>query len=132
MVFVNTNMGGMDAAAPDTCKIPAAAGAPVPTPLPNMADGPMTIPSQFKVLVMCLPAHNMASVKPLSSGDEPGVMMGVASGMIKGPSRNLLGSFNFFPGCMPATKMLMPTLQNNGNAPGASLVPSQLKLISLR
>lgn len=132
MVFVSTNMGGMDTAAPDTCLVPAAAGAPVPTPLPNMAPTPTTIPTQFKALIMCLPAHNMASMKPLTSGDEPGVQMGVASGMIKGPSRNLLGSTNYFPGCMPATKMLMPTLQNNTNAPGASLVPSQLKVLSVR
>ncbi len=132
MVFVNTNMGGMDVAGPDTCNIPYAAGAPVPTPLPNTAQGATTIPTQFKVLIMCMPAHNLASTKAVSEGDESGVMMGVASGTIKGPSRNLMGSTNYFPGCMPATKMLMPTLQNSTNAPGASAAPSQPKVMSLR
>lgn len=132
MVFVKTNMGNQDIGAPDTCNIPAAAGAPVPTPLPNMATSATAIPSQVKVLTMCMPNHNVLTTNPMTSGDEAGVMMGVASGMIKGPSRNVLCSTNVIHGTGPVTTMLKPTIQNNTNCPGVTATPGQVKVIVLR
>lgn len=137
MVFVKSQMAGMDFAMPDVCvtPIPSPAG-PVPTPLPypNTALPMSAIPSQFKVLIMAMPAHNMMTTTPMSNGDNAGVMMNPLSGMVMGPSRNLMGSTNYLIGGFPATKMLSPTGQN-GMSPGAfgaSLAPSQVKVMSLR
>jgi len=63
----------------------------------------------------------------ISSGDDPGVSMGVASGMFIGPDRQFLGSFTVFLGGIPATRLTTLTGQNgmSPNMVGASLTPSQ-------
>ena len=62
-MFMNTQMMGMDMGFPDVCLTPAAP-APVPIPYPNIAMGPTAVPSQVKVLVMAMPAHNLATTAP--------------------------------------------------------------------
>ncbi|MDB5383180.1 MAG: hypothetical protein JWO26_2812, partial [Rhodospirillales bacterium] len=37
---------------------------------------------------MAMQVHNMATVMPLSNGDNAGLLTGVASGMVMGPSRH--------------------------------------------
>ncbi|MCP4077986.1 MAG: DUF4150 domain-containing protein [Gammaproteobacteria bacterium] len=134
-MFANCQMGGMNLGVPDVCltPIPTPVG-PVPTPIPypNMAMGMTAIPNQFKVLLMAGPAHNLMTTVPMSNGDNAGVNMGVASGMMMGPSRHTLGSTNVLFGGMPATKMTSMTMQNSTNAPGLTLVPSQFKVMLLR
>ena len=127
---------GMNMAMPDVCltPIPSPAG-PIPTPIPypNIALPMMAIPSQFKVLILAMPAHNLMTVTPMSNGDNGGVMMNPMSGMVMGPSRHLMGSFKVLYGGLPVTKMLNPTGQN-GMSPGAfgaSLAPSQIKVMVL-
>ncbi len=134
-MFANCQMGGMNLGVPDVCltPIPTPVG-PVPTPIPypNMAMGMTAIPNQFKVLLSAGPAHNLMTTIPMSNGDNTGVNMGVASGMVMGPSRHTLGSTNVLYGGMPATKMTSMTMQNSTNAPGLTLVPSQFKVMLLR
>lgn len=133
-MFVNTQMLGMNMAFPDVCltPVPTPAG-PVPTPMPypNVALPMTAIPSQVKVLILAMPAHNMMTVTPMSNGDNAGVMMNPVSGMVMGPSRNLMGSVKVLYGGLPVTKMLNPTGQNgvSPGAFGASLVPSQVKVM---
>ncbi len=137
MVFVKTQMAGLDTAFPDVCltPVPSPAG-PIPTPMPypNISLPMTAIPSQVKVLILAMPAHNMMTVTPMSNGDNAGVMMNPLSGMVMGPSRNMMGSTNVMMGGLPATKMLSPSGQNGmmPGAFGASLAPSQVKVISLR
>ncbi len=123
-MFANTQMMGMDMAFPDVCLTPVGP-APVPIPYPNIAMGPTAIPNQLTVTIMAMPAHNLGTVTPLTNGDEAGVGMGVASGMIMGPSRHLTGSFTVLFEGMPATRLTSMSLQNSTNAPGVRLVPSQ-------
>lgn len=79
---------------------------------------------------MMMPAHNMATTIPMSMGDNAGAIGGVASGMMMGPARNIMGSVKVFTGGLPATKMLSPTMQNMTNAPGGmTLAPSQVKIL---
>lgn len=137
MPFLKTQMTGLDMAMPDVCltPVPTPAG-PVPTPIPypNIAMPMTAVPSQFSVLVMAMPAHNMMTVTPVSNGDNAGVNMNPLSGMVMGPTRSMMGSTNVMMGGLPATKMLSPTGQN-GMSPGAfgaSLAPSQVKVMSLR
>lgn len=133
MPFANNNLGSLNLGFPDVCLVPTPVG-PIPTPFPNLAISAMAIPSQFKVLVMCMPIHNMMTVTPISNGDNPGVAMGVASGMVMGPHMALMGSTNVLVGGPPATKMAMPTKQNgiSPNIVGMTITPSQIRLMILR
>jgi len=131
-MFVNCSLGGQNFGAPDTCLTPAAAGAPVPIPYPNTAMLSMAIPNQFKVMISMMPAHNLCTTIPMSSGDEAGVMLGVTSGTIMGPSRHLKGSIKVFYDGMPATRLTDTAMQNSTNVPGGMTVaPSQTKVMAL-
>lgn len=128
-MFANTQMMGMDMGFPDVCLTPMPA--PTPVPYPNIAMGPMGVPAAYNVLFQCAPAHNLATTVPLTNGDNAGVALGVASGMVMGPSRHLTGAFTVLVGGMPATRMTSVSLQNSTNCPGMRLVPSQVKVLLL-
>jgi hypothetical protein len=137
-MFANCSLSGMNFAMPDVCltPIPTPAG-PIPTPIPypNMALLPTALPPTCSLtnLIMMMPAHNLMTTIPLSNGDQPGCMPGgVASAMIMGPSRNLLGSFKTLYGGMPATRSFIDiTMQNMTNCPGLgrNMLPSQFKVL---
>ena len=135
-MFAKTQMGGLDFAIPDVCltPVPTPAGpVPVPIPYPNLALPMTAIPTQFNVMTVCMPNHNLATITPMSNGDNGGVMGNPLSGMDMGPSKNLVGSFTTLIGGMPATTMLKPSGQN-GLSPGAlgmSMLPSQVSLMIL-
>jgi hypothetical protein len=135
MVFVNGwgPIPNPDFGFPDTCTTPVGP-VPVPIPYPNFGIPFLAIPTQFRVLNWCMPAFNMLTTKIISLGDQPGVLLGVASGMFMGPIRHLFGSTNVFIGGPPTTKMLSPCGHNGGspNIPGLTLAPAQPTIISLR
>ena len=128
-MFANTQMMGMDLGFPDVCLTPTPA--PVPIPYPNIAMGPMGVPAAYNVLFMCTPAHNLSTTIPLSNGDNAGVALGVASGMVMGPARPLTGAFTVLVGGAPATRLTSMSIQNSTNCPGMRLVPSQVKVLLL-
>lgn len=136
-MFAKTQMGGCDFAMPDVCltPIPSPAG-PIPTPIPypNIALTMTAIPNQKIVFTLAMFNHNLLTITPISNGDNPGALGGVISGIMMGPSRHLCGSTNVFYSGAPATKMLSPTGQNgmSPNAFGASLAPSQVKVMIMR
>ena len=121
-MFANTQMMGVDLGFPDVCMTPPAA---VPIPYPNIALGPMTVPAVYNVLMFCAPAHNMFSTVVMTNGDNTGVMLGVASGMVMGPSRRLTAAFTCIVGGAPLTRLTSMGIQNSTNCPGIRLVPSQ-------
>lgn len=63
---------GMNMGFPDVCLTPAVP-APIPIPYPNMAMHAMAVPTCPTILNMMMPALNMASVIPLTMGDNAGV-----------------------------------------------------------
>lgn len=128
-MFANTQMMGMDMGFPDVCLTPTPA--PVPIPYPNMAMGPTGVPAAYNVLIVYAPAHNMSTMEPLTLGDQPGVALGVASGMVMGPSRHLTAAFTCCVGGLPATRLTSMSLQNSTNCPGMRIVPSQPKVLIL-
>ncbi len=131
-MFANSQMMGMDMGFPDVCLTPAPpAPSPIPIPYPNIGLGPTALGFYPKVLYMCTPAHNMLTTVPLTNGDNTGVCMGVASGMVMGPDRHLTAAFTFLVGGMPATRMTSVALQNSTNCPGMRIVPSQPKVLLL-
>ena len=131
-MFANSQMGGVDFAFPDVCLTPAPPSpVPVPIPYPNIAAGPTGVPAAYNVLWSCTPAHNMSTVVPLSNGDNPGLAMGVASGLVMGPARHLTAAFTVLVAGMPATRMTSMSLQNSTNAPGMRIAPSQVNVLLL-
>jgi hypothetical protein len=128
-MFANCSLMGMDVAFPDTCVTPGTP--PVPVTYPNFALGPMGVGAFPKVLYMGAPAHNLGTVVPLTNGDNLGVLLGVASATVMGPSRHLTGAFTVLVGGLPATRLTSISLQNSTNAPGARVVPSQTKVLML-
>lgn len=127
-----TQMMGIDTGGPDVCLTPAPpAPAPVPIPYPNIAAGPMGVPPVVNVLMSVAPAHNLGTVIPQTNGDNPGVAMGVASGMVMGPCRHVAGAFTCLIGGKPAMRLTSPAIHNSTNAPGARVVPSQVRVLIL-
>lgn len=128
-MFANCQLFGVDLAFPDVCLTPMPT--PTPIPYPDIALGPTAIPNAFNILFMGMPAHNMATITPLTNGDNPGVATGVASGTVMGPSRHLTGSFTVLLKGTPATRLTSMSLQNATNAIGMRIVPSQFKVLML-
>ncbi len=128
-MFANTQMMGVDIGFPDVCLTPMPA--PVPIPYPNIALGPMTVPAVYNVLMSCAPAHNLFSTVVMTNGDNPGVAMGVASGMVMGPSRRLTGAFTVICGGAPLQRLTSFGIQNSTNCPGVRVVPSQVQVLVL-
>ncbi|MGJ7575602.1 DUF4150 domain-containing protein [Variovorax sp. RB2P76] len=126
-MFANCQMMGLDLAFPDVCKTPPV----IPIPYPDVALGPMAIPNAWNILYMCTPAHNMATVTPLTNGDNAGVVMGVVSQTVMAQSRHLTGAFTVLLKGTPATRLTSLTLQNSTNMVGMRIVPSQLKVLLL-
>ena len=131
-MFANTQSYAMNLGFPDVCKTPIG---PVitPIPYPNISETTMAIPNVFNQFITCMPIHNLMTTVPMSSGNEAGVLLGVVSQLIKGPTLHMLGSFKIFRTIMPATKMLSMSGQNGMalNIPGITLSPSQVKVLYL-
>jgi hypothetical protein len=131
-MFANSQMMGTDMAFPDVCLTPAPPSpSPIPIPYPNIAMGPMAIPNVPTILIMGMPVHNLGTTIPMTNGDNPGVMMGVASGTVMGPSRHTLGANTVLYLGMPATRLTSMSLQNSTNSPGVRVVPSQTMVLLL-
>ncbi len=129
-MFANCQLMGIDTAFPDVCLTPTPAG-PVPVPYPNIAVGTTAIPNAPTVLFSGAPAHNLGTVIPMTNGDNPGLALGVASGVVMGPSRHVTGAFTVLVKGLPASRMTSVSIQNSTNAPGCRLVPSQAKILLL-
>ena len=73
------------------------------------------------------------SMETISNGDNAGVNLGVASGLVMGPTEFILGSFTVLKGGTPAQRMTSITGHNglSMNAPGVSLAPSQVAVLVL-
>lgn len=129
-MFANTNLGVMNLGFPDVCLTPSPVG-PIPIPYPNIAVSATHVPSVFNVIIGGGLAENLLTSGTLSNGDNAGVATGVASGVVMGPDRPMLGSFKTLIGGAPATRLTTMNIQNSTNAPGASLTPSQFKVLLL-
>lgn len=124
---ISTN--GMSMGVPDTCMTPPFA---IPAPFPNIANNALVIPTYFTIMITGMPELNIGAQHAITSGDEAGAMGGVASGMIIGMARPLMGSTTYFVGGMPSWRLTAPTLHNMTNAPGTTMVPGQTVKIVLR
>lgn len=129
-MFANCQIMGTDTGFPDVCLTPAVPS-PVPVPYPNIAMGAMAIPNCPTIMMMAAPAHNLGTIIPMTNGDNAGVLLGVASGTVMGPSRHLTGAFTVLLNGMPATRLSSTSLQNSTNCPGVRVTPSQTNVLLL-
>lgn len=131
-MFANNNLCVMNFSFPDVCNLPTPVG-PVPLPLVNIAMSATHVPSVFNILMGPGLAENLLTMGTVSNGDQVGVAMGVASGMIIGPDRYMLGSFKCFIGCAPAARLTSLTGQNGmmPNMVGLSITPGQVSVLLL-
>lgn len=134
-MFINTQMMGLKFGFPDVCKTPAPTGT-LPIPYPNIALPTTANPatSCLKVLTVFMPTHNLTTLGTISNGDNAGVMGGVASSTVMGSDFALTPSFTLLVGGMPTQRLTTMGGQNGFslNAPGASIVPSQPKVLCLK
>jgi hypothetical protein len=133
MFFACTMAGGTAFAMPDTCNTPAPPAGPVPVPYPNTAVLNMATGFAPTVMIAKMPALNLQSIVPITSGDEPGVAGGVVSGMIKGPAKFMAGSVKVQIAGQPCVRLTDPTAHNgtSPNAPGGMVIaPSQTRVMA--
>ena len=128
-MFANCQLMGMDLAFPDVCKTPPAAMAPIP--YPNMAFGFMAVPNACNILITGMPAHNMATITPITLGDTTGAGGGVVSQTFMRQSRSVTGAYTALIQGMPAARVTNLTSQNCNNMVGMRIVPSQYKVMIL-
>lgn len=132
MPFANTQMIAMDFAFPDLCKTLVVLVV-VPLPYPNIGLKSTAIPSIYNQFTVCMPDHNMATITPLTNGNQPGFLLGVVSNLIMGMAYHIFGSIKVFKTIFPATKLLSITGQNGFilNMVGMTLTPCQIKVLIL-
>lgn len=120
----NRGLGG-ELHFPDVCKAPAPPLPFIPLPLPNLSLNVLAAPFSPNVYLTFLPALNMMSMCPVTTGDEPGILGGIISQVIKGMQRVTLGNPVVFVNFMPGKNLLCPSSGNLMNAPlGATIIPS--------
>jgi len=133
-MFQLTSAGGMNLGVPDVCLTPTPVG-PITVPYPNTSTGATANPATTALTVLTdgMPSLNQMSMIPMSSGDNPGVNLGVASGLVMGPTEFILGSVTVIKEGAPAQRLTSITGHNgvSMNAPGVSLAPSQVTVIVL-
>jgi hypothetical protein len=132
-MFVNTQMGGLYFGFPDVCLTPILV--PVPIPYPNFTTGLLAMPftTAINVLNECMPTHTISTIGTISLGDQPGIELGVLSGLFMGPHHTLIPSFTMLSDGMPTSRLTSMTAHNGFslNAPGLSIVPSQFTTLCL-
>jgi len=128
-MFAVTKENGQLMAMPDVCLTPAPPAPPIPTPYPNIGMPQMGNPVTTKVLINGMPALTKASKISPTNGDQGGVNQGVVSGKIMGPAEFLMGSMKVKLEGNPAVFLGNMTKQNDGNAVGSVLAPSQNKVM---
>jgi hypothetical protein len=123
-MFATVSRGGLNFGVPDVCL-------PGPVPYPNMALPSMGTSPAYKVLFGGAPAHTIATVIPISNGDNPGVLGGVISRRNMGPSRRLVSYPKLLLQNKPAVRLSATGLQNQINVNGTTIVPGQVKVLLL-
>lgn len=127
-MFANTWLGVMNLGFPDVCLTPPLA---IPVPYPNITFSFFHIPSLFDILIGGGFAENLLTQGTVSLGDFTGVLLGVASGMMAGPDRPILGSFKVIHGAAFATHLTTLNIQNSTNTIGITLTPAQIRVVIL-
>lgn len=133
-MFVSTMEGGMNLGFPDVCKTPVGP-AVVPIPYPNISTGVMADPGTVALTVLTsgMPSLTQISQILLSQGDDAGVLMGLVSEQVMGPTEHILGAPTVLFEGTPVQHLTSMTGHNGVamNCPGVTLAPSQVVVMAL-
>ena|SRR5688500_11879580 len=91
---VHATSNGVTIAFPDVCKTPAPPAPPIPIPYPNIAKSSDTAKGAKKVKCDGNPVCVKDSNFMMSTGDEAGALLGIASSKIKGKAEFVNFSFD--------------------------------------
>ncbi len=117
MSVVHAGSNGISTAFPDVCKTPAPPAPPIPIPYPNIAQSSDTAQGASTVKCDGNPPCVKDSNFKMSTGDEAGSLMGVASNKVKGKAEFVNFSFDVkFDGKNVARAMDL-MLHNDKNTP---------------
>jgi hypothetical protein len=117
MSVVHKDSGGVTQAFPDVCNTPTPAGVVVPIPYPNIAMSSDTASGASTVLSDGNPTCVSDSNFAISTGDEAGSALGVASGKIKGKAEFVNYSFDVFAEGKNVARAMDLMLHNDKNTP---------------
>lgn len=131
MCLVNAQgpLPGMDFAAPDVYMQVTPAGE-VPIPLISTGMRATEVPKCTKVLVQCMPPHNVMDQAPVTISG-PG--RGAVSSQVCSASKSMKCSTKLILQNAPATRALMDPTGQNGSVPnslGNTIVPSQIRMVN--
>lgn len=120
---VHAASNGVATAFPDTCNTPAPPAPPVPIPYPNVAMSSDTAMGSTDVKMDGNPIMLQGSNFSMSTGDEVGSVLGVASGCIKGKAEFVMYSFDVTVEGKPVPRLGDSMVQNKGGAPNTAPMP---------
>jgi hypothetical protein len=119
---VHSGSNGVTIAFPDVCKTPAPPAPFVPIPYPNIAKSGDTAQGAKKVACDGNPVCVKDSNFMLSSGDEAGTLLGVASNKIKGKAEFVNFSFDVQVEGKGVPRAFDLMLHNDKNTPPVPLI----------
>lgn len=129
---VHKTSNGVTIAFPDVCLTPAPpAPSPIPIPYPNIAMSSDTAKGAKTVKADGNPICVKDSNFRMSTGDEPGVNNGVASGKIKGKAEFILYSFDVKADGKNVARAFDLMLHNDKNTPPFPVLQIPIIAISL-
>jgi hypothetical protein len=119
---VHAGSNGMTMAFPDVCKTPAPPAPPIPIPYPNIAKSSDTAQGSSTVTCDGNPVCVKDSNFMVSSGDEAGSLLGVASNKIKGKAEFVNFSFDVQIDGKNVPRAMDMMLHNDKNTPPVPLI----------
>lgn len=120
---VHAASNGVATAFPDTCNTPAPPAPPVPVPYPNVAMSSDTAMGSSDVKMDGHPIMLQGSNFSMSTGDEAGSVLGVASGCIQGKAEFVAYSFDVTVEGKPVPRLGDSMVQNKGGSPNTAPMP---------
>jgi hypothetical protein len=123
MTVVHKTSGGHVVFSPDVCLTPAPPGGPVPIPYPNIAMSQDTDKGSRTVTMDGNSVMLQGSVFSKSTGDEPGSVGGVASGVTKGKAEFINYSFDVKAEGKGVARLGDQMIGNIGGAPNTPPSP---------
>jgi hypothetical protein len=114
---VHQDSGGVTIAFPDVCKTPAPPGPPIPLPYPNIAKSSDTAKGTTSVKCDGQPVCVSDSNFMVSTGDEAGSLLGIASNKVKGKAEFVNWSFDVKFEGKGVARAFDPMLHNDKNTP---------------
>ena len=128
---VHKDSNGITSAFPDVCKTPAPPAPPVPIPYPNIAKSSDTANGTSTVSCDGNPTCVKDSNFQMSTGDEAGSLLGVASNKIKGKAEFVNFSFDVLFEGKNVARALDPMLHNDKNTPPFPLMQEPVIVVSM-